>query len=282
MQTLELSWPVQAIEQAIAPFWPDFQVEVLPQVASSNTTLLERARAGQMQPTLLVAERQTAGRGRMGRQWLSQQQAGGSLTFSLGFALGEADLSGMSLVVGYALAQALDPHNQHQLRVKWPNDLWFAERKLGGVLIEICNQSAQRYAVVGVGINVQALPALPPAAPGQASAQAPARVQEFAPHATAPWVLEQIAAPLAHAMQQFVMQGFAPWQARFASRDALQGRSVWLSDGSQGVAQGISATGALRVQTMQTGGGAAGSAVREVHSSEISLRPLDGPATPRA
>ena len=91
MQTMELSWPVQALEQAFAAFWPGLQVEVLPQIDSSNTALLERARAGQYQPALLVAERQTAGRGRMGRQWMSQP-AGGSLTFSLGFPLVEVFL----------------------------------------------------------------------------------------------------------------------------------------------------------------------------------------------
>lgn len=271
MQSLELDWPVAAIEQSLAAVWPDAQVEVLPQVASSNTTLLDRARAGQTQPTLLVAERQTAGRGRMGRQWLSLQAAGGSLTFSLGVPLGQADVAGLSLVVGHVLAQALDPNDVHQLRVKWPNDLWLARRKLGGVLIEISSQGTQRQAVIGVGINIQALPPLPEAAPGQVSVQAPAWVQEFAPHATAPWVLEQIAAPLAQAVQQFIDHGFAPWQPRFAERDALQGQAVRLSDGSQGVARGINATGALRVQL-------ADGTLREVHSSEISLRPVDDAA----
>lgn len=268
MQSLELDWPTGAIEQALAAIWPDARVEVQPQVASSNTTLLDRARTGQTQPTLLVAERQTAGRGRMGRQWLSLPEAGGSLTFSLSVPLGQTDVSGLSLVVGYTLAQALDPNGVQQLRVKWPNDLWFARRKLGGVLIEIASQGAQRQAVIGVGINIQALPSLPEAAPGQARVQAPAWVQEFAPHATAPWVLEQVAAPLAQAVQQFIEQGFAPWQTRFAERDALQGQAVSLSDGGQGVARGINLVGALRVQLSD-------GTLREVHSSEISLRPVE-------
>ncbi len=264
MQTLELSWPVQALEQAFAAFWPGLQVEVLPQIDSSNTALLERARAGQYQPALLVAERQTAGRGRMGRQWMSQP-AGGTLTFSLGFPLGQADLSGLSVVVGYSLAQALDPQHRHELRVKWPNDLWYRQRKFGGILVEVCTQGAQRYAVVGVGINVAQPPALPPAATQQPQPQPPAWVQEFEEQATAPWVLEQVAVPLARAMQQFMHKGFAPWQERFAVRDALRGQAVWLSDGSTGTATGVNAQGAFLVASQ---GG-----VREVRSEEISVRP---------
>ena len=76
MQTLQLSWPVQSIERAVAALWPGLAAEVLTQVDSTNTLLLERARAGLVQPTLVVAERQTAGRGRMGangcRQHLSR------------------------------------------------------------------------------------------------------------------------------------------------------------------------------------------------------------------
>lgn len=89
MQTLQLSWPVQSIERAVAALWPGLAAEVLTQVDSTNTLLLERARAGLVQPTLVVAERQTAGRGRMGRQWVSHQPVGGSLTFSLSLPLGE-------------------------------------------------------------------------------------------------------------------------------------------------------------------------------------------------
>ena len=273
MQTIQLSWPVQAIEQAAAVFWPGLAAEVLAQVESTNTLLLERARAGHVQPALVVAERQTAGRGRMGRQWVSHQPVGGSLTFSLSLPLANADISGLSLVVGYSLAQALDVQHRHELRVKWPNDLWYRQRKLGGILIEICTQGQQRQAVIGVGINVAAPPSLPPGVAGQAAAQAPAWVQEFAPDATAPSVLEQVAVPLARAVHQFVTQGFAPWQERFAVRDALAGQAVWLSDGSTGTACGVNARGALLLQE--------GGALREVHSADISVRPA-GPAAPMA
>jgi BirA family biotin operon repressor/biotin-[acetyl-CoA-carboxylase] ligase len=84
---------------------PGFTVEVLPEIDSTNTELMRRARTGQTEPVLLVAERQTAGRGRLGRPWASD--VGASLTFSLGLPLAPTDWSGLSLAVGVALAESL-------------------------------------------------------------------------------------------------------------------------------------------------------------------------------
>ena len=117
-------------------------IESLPEVDSTNSELMRRARAGQTHPLLLIAERQTAGRGRLGRQW--HGQAGDSLMFSMGLTLNPANWSGLSLAVGLSLVNSLDPGQRHGLGLKWPNDLWLmpaggrgAEgRKLGGLLIE--------------------------------------------------------------------------------------------------------------------------------------------------
>ena len=106
-ETPPLRWPAEAIWKAVAPLLPGFTVEVLPQIASTNTELMRRARLGQSEPVLLVAEQQLAGRGRLGRQW--QSRVGDSLTFSLGLRLGPPDWSGLSLAVGVCLAEALHP-----------------------------------------------------------------------------------------------------------------------------------------------------------------------------
>ena len=125
--------------------------------------------------------------------------------------------------------------------------------------------------VVGVGINIAAVGALPPPEPGRPAPQPPACVQEWEPDATAPGILARVAPALAQALAQFARAGFAPWQARFAARDALAGRAVWLSDGSVGTACGVSERGGLRVRIEQPG---VAPAVREVLSDEISVRPL--------
>jgi len=122
-------WHAEAIWEQIWPLLPGFTVEVLPEIDSSNSELMRRARQGQTDPTLLVAESQTAGRGRMGRVW--QSQPGDSLTFSLSLPFAPKDWSGLSLAVGLSLAESLHP----DIRLKWPNDLWWQERKLGGILI---------------------------------------------------------------------------------------------------------------------------------------------------
>lgn len=249
-------WPAEAIWEAVAPRLPGFTVEVLPSVDSTNTELMRRGRAGRAEPVLLLAEDQTAGRGRLGRGWASAP--GASLTFSLGVLLAPADWSGLSLAVGVALAESLHP----DVRLKWPNDLWVADRKLGGILIETASfgegGGAGRYAVVGVGLNV---------APREAAGLStpPAWLQALDPALDAPAALQRVTAPLVAALQAFEQFGFAPFQARFQARDALREREVALSDGTKGTAHGVSESGALLVHT------AAG--MQAVSSSEVSVRP---------
>ncbi|HET8744772.1 MAG TPA: biotin--[acetyl-CoA-carboxylase] ligase [Ramlibacter sp.] len=251
-----MNWPAEAIWEAVAPLVPGFTVEVLPEVDSSNTELMRRARAGRNEPVLLVAEQQTAGRGRLGRGW--QSAAGDSLTFSLGLPLAPADWAGLSLAVGVSVAESLHP----AIRLKWPNDLWFEDRKLGGILIETASfgegGGAERYAVIGIGLNVAPRPA-------QGLSTPPAWLRELLPYAEAPDVLQLVAAPLVADVLNFAQAGFAAFQRRFEARDALRGRAVTLSDGSAGLAQGVSATGSLLVHT------AAG--LQAISSSEVSVRP---------
>ena len=169
-------WGLQVLQQDLQRVEPGLTLEVVESLASTNTALLERAAAaraassvsasvsasvpapasagGDQRPTwtscLLVAQEQTQGRGRQGRTW--HAQPGSSLTFSLGLSLAPQDWSGLSLAVGVALADALDPDGDRttgaqaaapRILLKWPNDLWLRDgqaagggRKLGGVLIE--------------------------------------------------------------------------------------------------------------------------------------------------
>jgi BirA family transcriptional regulator, biotin operon repressor / biotin---[acetyl-CoA-carboxylase] ligase len=245
----------EAIWQAIESSLPGFTVEILPQVDSTNSELMRRARAGHTDPVLLVAQRQTAGRGRLGRDWHSAD--GASLTFSLGMVLAPQEWSGLSLAVGVILAESLHP----AIRLKWPNDLWLGERKLGGILIETASfgdRETRRYAVVGVGINLAA-----PSAAGFTTA--PAWLRELLPGVDAGQALLRVAAPLVQAVKTFELAGFAAFQARFDARDVLRDRAVVLSDGTQGTAHGTSEAGALLVHT--AGG------MHTVASAEVSVRP---------
>jgi BirA family biotin operon repressor/biotin-[acetyl-CoA-carboxylase] ligase len=251
-----IRWQAEAVWEAVSPVLPGFTVEVLPEIDSTNTELMRRARTGQTEPVLLLAERQTAGRGRMGRPWASD--VGASLTFSLGLPLAPTDWSGLSLAVGVALAESLHP----DVRIKWPNDLWLHERKLAGILIETAGTgtvAAPRFVVVGVGINITARPA-------QGLSTPPAWLQELLPDVDAPQALAQVALPLVQAMRAFEANGFSAFHDRFKARDALAGRIVVLSDGVQGQALGVGSDGALLVHTA--------SGMKQVTSSEVSVRPL--------
>jgi BirA family biotin operon repressor/biotin-[acetyl-CoA-carboxylase] ligase len=268
----------------VAPELPGFTVEVLPEIDSTNSELMRRFKGGpsqppQPEPVLLVAEQQSAGRGRLGRSW--QSQRGDSLTFSLGMSLQPADWSGLSLAVGISVAESLDPPPAGQARhaqqprigLKWPNDLWFStpkgERKLGGILVETASWEGLRYVVIGVGLNIRPVALPGPADNGAAPAMAavpPGCLQDIDPGIDAAQALLRIAPALVQAVQAFGQFGFSPFQARFEARDVLAGRAVQLSDGLQGTAHGVTERGGLLVQT--PGG------MTEVTSSEVSVRPM--------
>ena len=275
--TTPIRWPAEAVWEAVAPLLPSFTVEVLPTIDSTNTELMRRARAGQTEPTLLVAEQQTAGRGRLGRVW--QSDVGASLMLSLGLPMAPRDWSGLSLAVGVSVAESLQPTlpplqpgQPPRIGLKWPNDLWLSgDRKLGGILVEtasfVAPQAAHpttahgtttRYVVVGIGINV-----LPRS--GEGMSMPPGSLQDVEPGLDAPAALLRIVPPLVAMLQGFEACGFAPVQPRFAARDVLQGRPVTLSDGQTGTAHGVGEDGALLVHTAQ--------GMQAVTSAEISVRP---------
>lgn len=296
-----VNWAAEELWQQLRPLLPGISVEVVARCSSTNTVLVERARessgwreqpvsgpipldppptppagapasahgrrAGDTQPCLLVAEHQTRGRGRLGRAW--HAGPGAALTFSLAAPLAPADWAGLSLVVGCAVADALDPALAGvppTIGLKWPNDLWLVDgpgrgRKLAGILIETVAVGRIRMAVIGVGVNI-APQALDDASSGYAC------LQELQPGATAPDALHRIAPALAKALVRFEREGFAAFADAYARRDLLRGRRVATSDpgAAAGVALGVSASGALLVRTDD-------GVQREIVGGEVSVRP---------
>jgi len=274
-------WGAEALWQALVPLLPGLSIEVVQTLDSTNSELTDRLRnASRVQkapgdrrggrvddlfPQMLVAIDQTAGRGRLGRRWHSTP--GASLTFSLALPLQRPDWSGLSLAVGLAVVEALDPAGT-RLALKWPNDLILRDggddqprsgRKLGGILIESVSVGEQRAAVIGIGINVIAQPV--------AEADYGAAVlAELWPDATPQDTLARLGEPLVRALLDFEREGFAPLQQAYARRDVLLGQPVRTSDRSmpEGVAAGVDADGALKV--------ASGGQTRRILSGEVSVR----------
>lgn len=267
-------WGAEDLWLKVAPQLPGFTIEILPEIDSTNTELMRRARAGQTEPALLIAESQTAGRGRMGRAWVNQP--GDCLMYSLGLMLNPLDWSGLSLVVGLSVAQSLQQHapvGAERIGVKWPNDLWLQDgRKLGGTLIETANLPATssavalgagpgegRFVIIGTGINIR------PPQPAAGLTASTGCLQDLDPRWTAPAALQQLFPRLVDDLLHFAEYGFAAFLPRFAACDVLQGQMVHLSDGRSGMACGVTEDGMLRIRTER--------GVEPVVSGDVSVRP---------
>lgn len=226
-------------------------VEVADEIDSTNAELMRRGIPG----LALLAESQSAGRGRRGKTW--QSPPGANLYLSLSWNVRHP--AGLSLAMGIACAEAL---RDARVRVKWPNDLVAEGRKLGGLLIEL----AGSVAVIGLGLNVR----MPP----QAAIDQPwidlAHLGTGAPR-------NELAARLLDAMVaaliEFDARGLAAFEARWQALDALAGREVLVASGEDvlhGVATGIAPDGGLRVVI--------GDRERVFHSADVSIRPFVIPA----
>jgi len=221
-------------------------VEVVAQTGSTNADLLARA-STLAAPLLLIAEHQSAGRGRAGRSWLSSPE--GSLTFSLAWRFdgGPQALLGLPLAVGVALADTLGTLGQ-QVQLKWPNDVLKDGDKLAGILIE--TQSAPgggTWCVIGIGLNLL-MPDEMEAQLGRSAAGMPwlARMDRDA-------LLAALLDGLADCLREFTARGFAAFSARWNLRHAWQGETVVLLDGGvvrhEGRAAGVDDSGRLLLDT---------------------------------
>lgn len=240
------------------------RIDVFPQIDSTNTYLKKCALLDAPSGAVCLAEWQTAGRGRRGRQWISP--FGGNLYLSSlwRFAGGPAAISGFSLAVGVALARALRDVAGLEIGLKWPNDLLWQGRKLAGVLVELAGEAGgPSHAVVGIGVNVRM--------PDRAAATVdqpwvdlfrmcggvPSR-NELAAH-----ILDE----LVQAVATFETRGLAPFVDAWHEFDVVAGRLVQLhlpNEIVHGEVRGIDASGALVVQV--------GAELRHFASGEISLR----------
>lgn len=240
-----------------------FDVDSVELCDSTNSELMRRAAQGAPSGSTLVADQQSAGRGRRGRDWYSSQED--SLTFSLlwRFDGAASRLSGLSLAVGVAVAQALEGLGVVGVGLKWPNDVLLNNGKLAGILVELCSERRGTLAVIGIGLNLRR-PAieLPQATSGLAEALDPLPDRHR--------VLAELLIALATALDRFAHAGFADLQTAWQSRHAWQGQPVRvLLDGTNetcGRCLGADSDGALLLETE--------AGVQRILSGDLSLRQL--------
>jgi BirA family biotin operon repressor/biotin-[acetyl-CoA-carboxylase] ligase len=221
---------------------------------STNDRARELAREGAPAGTVVVAEEQTAGRGRQGRRWSTPRGTG--LTVSVVHRLGDPEPPGaaglLPLASGLAVCDACESVSAVSCQLKWPNDVLIEGRKVAGILIE--GRSQERWAVIGIGLNVD-LPREELSTELQATATS-LRIETGAPVARDA-ALEALCSALADRLGQLRSGDFDGILRAFGERDALFGRSVrWSASrgetGQQvvaGKAQGVDGAGRLIVVT---------------------------------
>lgn len=240
-----------------------YELRRVERCGSTNSVLL--AEKGLARPVLLLADEQTAGRGRRGRRWHSAPGAG--LTFSLAVALRRPlrELAALPLVAGVAVARALRSLGVARAALKWPNDIVVDAAKLGGILVETKSSGDAIKAVIGVGINLRGA--------GELETRLRRRItalERFMPVPGTETLAGAIARELLASLAAFERLGFDAMRADWNRLDAHAGQRlrVRLADGRvlTGMASGLEPDGALRLATR---GG-----VRAIRSGRvISARP---------
>lgn len=252
----------RTIRQGLAERGVTMQVEVMEETDSTSLELM-RARTGDTRAVL--AEMQTAGRGRRGRGWVATPFHNLILSMSWVAEGGPAALAGLSLAAGVAVLRALDAFGARDAGLKWPNDILLNGRKLAGLLIDLRGEAnGPSTVVLGLGLNVHLS-----TADVAAIDQPCAMLSEVLP---APIDRNRLAvlilAELDAMRSQFASEGFAPYRAAWEQRHLYQQQPVTVQQGTQrlaGTVAGIDALGNLLLRTDR-------GETLTCHAGDVSLR----------
>jgi BirA family biotin operon repressor/biotin-[acetyl-CoA-carboxylase] ligase len=242
--------------------------EVHTELGSTNRHLLGAAPAAGMLD-VCVAEFQTHGRGRRGRRWNAPLGSGICLSAGWQFAEMPAELAALTLAVGVVVRRALKRVAGLDIALKWPNDLVFDERKLGGILLELSVEAqGGSHVVAGIGLNVALPPEMLPGLsdwPRGAVDLATALRGKTPPRAA---LVAALVDGLAELFAEYPATGFAAYRSDWRAGDFLRGRTVRLDEAAgavTGTALGIDPGGALLIEMH-------GGVRRRVVAGDVSVR----------
>ena len=244
-------------------------LEVVWKVGSTNTELLSRPNPPNGSSEVMLAEYQTAGRGRRGRAWLAPP--GGSICLSLSWTFRDvpADLGALGLVIGVCKLRALRKLGVTDAKLKWPNDVLVDERKLGGILIELRAESGgPACVVIGIGLNVAlGAPLLAKIAETGIAATDLVTAGLVEPSRNA--VAGALVDSCVDGLLEFERDGLRPFIENWRDADALQGKMVdvrgAVGEVTRGLARGVDLHGALLVETAEEG-------LKKFVSGDVSVR----------
>ena len=248
----------------LGPLASTFALQVRDECPSTNGVLMDAPPPDDSRVHVVVAERQTAGRGRRGRQW--QSWPSGSLTFSAlwRFAPGAPVPAGLSLVAGLAVVRAFESLGVQGLQLKWPNDVLVNGHKLAGILVELQpGRGRTPAAVIGIGVNLR----LPPDVhiPDQPAVTDLAHHLEVVPTRSA--LLALLLRELHALFETYAAAGFSALRGAWQQRNAFADLPVTISgegDSLSGICVGVDDDGALLVRTVD--------GTQRILSGEVSLR----------
>jgi BirA family biotin operon repressor/biotin-[acetyl-CoA-carboxylase] ligase len=237
------------------------ELEVCSSVDSTNIHAMNRVSEGGAKGYACLAEYQSSGKGRRGRQWVSPFGHNVYLSLVWEFDGGVSQLEGLSLAAGVAVAQSLQEIGLGQVALKWPNDILLEQKKLGGILLEIQGDpSGVCQIVIGVGINVRMKA-------GAAIDQPWASIADYLPGVSRNELTGSLLNNLIAMLLVYENAGFAEFQSSWECLDAFRGEKVEIVSGSSrvgGVASGVYSNGALRLMVEGID--------RPIYGGEVSLR----------
>ena len=241
------------------------QLEIFQNIDSTNKYLRERADNSEYVRSVVLAESQQSGRGRRGKTWVSPFAANIYLSILWDFERGAEALGGLSLAVGVAVRRALLQVGLKDVQLKWPNDIYVGQKKLGGILLEMLGDPAGHCSVVvGVGINVSM-----PVEAGEAIDQDWTDINSQLNKPVSRNTL--VAALISHLLvllDSFQATGFGPYRDEWQSADAFKGQQATVTtvrDSTTGTVIGVDNGGALEMQL-------ASGEVQRFIGGELSLR----------
>lgn len=244
-------------------------LEVVWSVDSTNTALLSRPNPPNGCSEVMLAEYQTAGRGRRGKAWLAPPGGAICLSLSWTFRSVPADLGSLGLVIGVCELRALRELGVSEAKLKWPNDVLVEDRKLGGILIELRAESeGPACVVIGIGVNV-ALGAALLARIAETGIAATDLVAAGLAQPSRNAVAAAIVEACIRGLLEFETQGLRPFIDDWRNADALRGRMVDVrgagGEVERGLARGVDLHGALLVETAKEG-------LKRFVSGDVSVR----------
>ena len=244
--------PYQAIQQG-EPGTIGWRIDYFDEIGSTQRIAAELAAQGVAQGAVVIAERQSAGRGRMGRQWHSPSGMNLYATIILRPTIPIAEVPRLSLVAGVAAAEALEMAAPGIVALKWPNDIWLNGLKAGGIIAEAVTDANHglQCVLLGIGLNLNlAARDIPPELQGKATSVLIATGYPCDRSAIASALLQK----LNTRYMETERRGFAAVRPLWERYSALTGKSVTVVDGASriaGTVAGIDADGALLLETAE-------------------------------